>query len=69
MTEQLTHWTETFSGWISFPLIFMLLGAGIFVTVSLRWIQFRKLKHSFDVVSGKYDDPDDEGDVTHFQAL
>lgn len=69
MTEQLTHWTKTLSGWISFPLIFILLGTGIFVTFSLRWIQFRKLKHSFDVVSGKYDDPDDEGDVTHFQAL
>lgn len=67
--ELLNQWTETLSGWISLPLIFILLGSGLFVTFSLRWVQLRKLKHSFDVVGGKYDNPDDEGDVTHFQAL
>ena len=67
--ELLTHWTEIFSGWIAIPLIVILLGSGIFVTFRLRWIQLRKLGHSFDVISGKYDDPDDEGDVSHFQAL
>ena len=67
--QVLTDWTITFSGWISVPLIFILLGAGLFVSVRLRWIQLRKLGHSFDVVGGKYDNPDDEGDVTHFQAL
>ncbi len=65
----LTQWTAAFSGWISIPLIVILLGTGIYVTVRLRWIQLRKLKHSFAVVGGKYDNPDDEGDVTHFQAL
>lgn len=69
LVDQLTQITETFSGWISFPLIFILLGTGFFVSFSLRWIQLRKLKHSFQVIGGKYDNPDDEGDVTHFQAL
>ena len=67
--ETLKNVTETFGGWVAFPLIFILLGTGIFVTFSLGWIQLRKLKHSFDVVSGRYDNPEDEGDVTHFQAL
>ncbi len=61
--------TATFSGWISIPLIFILLGTGLFVSIKLRWIQLFRLKHSFQVVGGKYDNPDDEGDVTHFQAL
>ena len=65
----LTQWTATFSGWISIPLIVILLGTGVYVTVRLRGIQLRKLRHSFEVVGGKYDNPDDEGDVTHFQAL
>ncbi|MCH8011518.1 MAG: sodium:alanine symporter family protein [Candidatus Marinimicrobia bacterium] len=69
LADQLTQITETISGWISFPLIFILLGTGFFVSFSLRWIQLRKLKHSFQVIGGKYDNPDDEGDVTHFQAL
>ena len=67
--EFLNQWTATLSGWISLPLIFILLGSGMFITFSLRWIQIRQLKHSFDVVGGKYDNPTDEGDVTHFQAL
>ncbi|MFQ6675906.1 MAG: alanine/glycine:cation symporter family protein [Fidelibacterota bacterium] len=69
LTQILTRWTETFSGWISIPLIIILLGSGVFVSIRLRWIQLRKLGHSFDVVGGKYDNPEDEGDVTHFQAL
>lgn len=67
--QRLTGWTETFSGWVSMPLLIILLGTGIFVSFRLRWIQVRKLRHSFDVVGGKYDNPEDEGDVTHFQAL
>ena len=51
------------------PLVFILLGTGLFISFRLRWIQLVRLKHSFQVVGGKYDNPDDEGDVTHFQAL
>ncbi|HBN45444.1 MAG TPA: sodium:alanine symporter family protein [Candidatus Marinimicrobia bacterium] len=68
-TSTLEHFTEVFSGWISMPLTIILIGTGLFVTVALGFIQLRRLKHSFEVVSGKYDNPDDEGDVTHFQAL
>ena len=60
----LTGWTATFSDWISIPLIIILLGTGAYVTIRLRGIQVRKLSHSFAVVGGN-----DEGDVTHFQAL
>ena len=65
----LTGWTEAFSGWISLPLTIILVSTGVFVTLSLGFIQLRRLKHSFEVVSGKFDNPEDEGDVTHFQAL
>ncbi|MBD73589.1 MAG: sodium:alanine symporter family protein, partial [Candidatus Marinimicrobia bacterium] len=65
----LEHFTEVFSGWISMPLTIILIGTGLFVTLALGFIQIRRFKHSFEVVSGKYDNPDDEGDVTHFQAL
>jgi len=68
-TSTLEHFTEVFSGWISMPLTIILIGTGLFVTVALGFIQLRRLKHSFEVVSGKYDNPEDEGDVTHFQAL
>jgi len=69
LTTTLENWTEIFSGWISLPLTFILIGTGLFVTIALGFIQIKRLNHSFAVVSGKYDNPDDEGDVTHFQAL
>jgi len=50
-------------------VVILLLGAGIFFTIRLGLIQVRALAHGFAVVSGRYSDPEDEGDVSHFQAL
>ena len=53
---------------ISFMII-LLLGIGMYLTLRLSFVQITRLKHGVAVATGKYDDPDDEGDVTHFQAL
>ena len=50
-------------------LVIGLVGTGIFLTFRLKFIQFRRLGHGFAVASGKYDDPNEPGDVSHFQAL
>ncbi len=50
-------------------LAIVLLGAGVFVTVRLVVIQVRGFKHAVDITRGVYDDPEDEGDLSHFQAL
>ena len=50
-------------------LIVMLLGTGLFLTFRLGFIQFRRLGHGIRVTMGHYDDPNDPGDVSHFQAL
>ncbi|MDX1429635.1 MAG: sodium:alanine symporter family protein, partial [Rhodothermales bacterium] len=50
-------------------VVIALLGTGIFLTFRLGFIQVRRLGHGFGVTSGKYDDPDEPGDVSHFQAL
>jgi len=50
-------------------LVIALLGTGIFLTLRLGFIQIRRLGHGFAVTSGRYDDPDEPGDVAHFQAL
>ena len=49
--------------------VIALLGAGVFLTFKLRFVQLRRLGHGFGVTSGKYDDPREPGDVSHFQAL
>jgi len=49
--------------------VIALLGTGVFLTLRLRFIQVRHLGHGFAVTSGRYDDPAEPGDVSHFQAL
>ena len=52
------------------PLVVIaLLGTGLFMTLRLGFIQVRRLGHGFAVTTGKYDDPNEPGDVSHFQAL
>ncbi len=51
------------------PLIIFLLFVGVFLTVRYRFLQVRKFRHAIDLISGKYDDPREEGEITHFQAL
>jgi len=46
-----------------------LLGTGIFLTLRLAFVQLRHFGHGVAVTTGKYDDPDEPGDVSHFQAL
>ncbi len=55
---------------ITFPLVVVWLIAGaLFFTVYMKFINFRGFKQSIRIVSGKYDNPEDPGEVTHFQAL
>lgn len=53
---------------IPFVLIWLIVGA-IFFTIYMKFINVRGFKHALDVVRGKYDDPNDKGEVSHFQAL
>jgi len=52
------------------PIIVLWLIAGaIFFTLKMRFVNFRCFKLAIDLVRGKYDKPEDKGEVTHFQAL
>lgn len=53
----------------TYLLMILLVPVGILFTVMLRGIQITRLPHAVSIVRGKYDNPDDEGDVNHFQAL
>ena len=53
---------------IPFIVVWLIFGAITF-TIILRFINFRGFKHSIQLIQGKYDDPNDPGEVSHFQAL
>ena len=50
-------------------VVLLLIGVGGFLTLRLGFIQLRHFGHGVAVATGRYDDPEDPGDVSHFQAL
>jgi AGCS family alanine or glycine:cation symporter len=53
---------------VPFVLIWLVVGA-IFFTLRFKFVNIRKFRLAIDVVRGKYDDPNEPGEVSHFQAL
>ncbi len=53
---------------IPFIVVWLVFGA-LFFTIKMRFINFRGMAHAFHLVRGKYDDPANKGEVSHFQAL
>ncbi len=51
------------------PLIVLLVGTGLYLTLLLRGLQFRQLKHSLWLALVKRREEGAEGDISHFQAL
>ena len=52
------------------PLVVLWLVAGaVFFTFYMRFINIRGFKHAIELVRGDYANPDDKGEVSHFQAL
>lgn len=51
------------------PLLILLLGGGLFFALYSRFTPYRHFAHALAIVRGKHDDPDDEGELTHAQAL
>ena len=53
-----------------FPLIVLTLLAGSLVfTLYFNFINIRGFKHAIEIIKGKYDNPNDIGQISHFQAL
>ncbi len=53
---------------IPFVVVWLIIGAIIF-TIKMKFINIRGFKHAIELIKGKYDNPNDKGEVTHFQAL
>lgn len=51
------------------PLLILLTGGGLYLMIISKFLPFRYLGHSIQVLRGKYDDPNDPGEISHFKAL
>ena len=55
--------------WGNFVVANLVIGGGVFFLIYSRLTPFRYFKHAFEILLGKHDDPDDVGQISHFQAL
>ncbi|GAA3652378.1 alanine/glycine:cation symporter family protein [Flavivirga jejuensis] len=51
------------------PLVILLIGGGLYLLILSKFLPFRYLGHAIQVLRGKYDDPNDPGQISHFKAL
>jgi AGCS family alanine or glycine:cation symporter len=51
------------------PLLVLLIGGGLYLLIISRFLPFRFFGHAIKVLRGKYDDPNDPGEISHFKAL
>lgn len=50
-------------------LVLLLIGGGLYFLVRSGFIPYRYFFHAIAVLRGKYDNPDDPGQINHFEAL
>jgi len=51
------------------PLMVLLVGTGLYLTLRLCFVQLRGFAHGVNVIRGKYDKISDPGEISHFAAL
>ena len=52
-----------------YPVVYLCIFCGVLFTIYLGFVQFRGFKHAIELIRGKYDNPNEPGLITHFQAL
>ncbi|MEM7373997.1 MAG: alanine/glycine:cation symporter family protein [Bacteroidota bacterium] len=68
--ESINQALVAFGNWAWGPhLLFLLVGGGVFFLIYSRLLPFRYFAHAIAILRGKYDHPDDPGDIDHYQAL
>ncbi|MBQ4820665.1 alanine/glycine:cation symporter family protein [Aquimarina sp. MMG016] len=70
MFKTLEGLVADFSKWVwDWPLLVLLIGGGLFFLIYSRFTPFLYFRHAIDILRGKYDDENDPGQLSHFQAL
>ncbi|MFU8842716.1 MAG: alanine/glycine:cation symporter family protein [Bacteroidales bacterium] len=68
--ERIDMYIQWYNNYIGgFAVLLLLIPTGLYFIFKLRFLNVTQLRHSIRIVSGKYDDKSDKGDVSHFKAL
>ncbi|MEQ3665568.1 MULTISPECIES: alanine/glycine:cation symporter family protein [unclassified Olleya] len=70
MYDKINDFIADFASFVwGLPLLILLIGGGLYLLILSKFLPFRYLGHAIQILRGKYDNQDDEGEITHFQAL
>lgn len=59
-----------YANWIwGLPLLILLMGGGIFFVFYSRFTPYRYFFHAINILRGKFDEPGEEGEISHYEAL
>jgi AGCS family alanine or glycine:cation symporter len=68
--EVITQWLQALASFLwGLPLIFLLVGGGLYFAIISRFQPYRYFGHAIAILAGRYDKKDDPGDLSHLQAL
>lgn len=68
--EKINYWVSEAASFVwGLPLLILLIGGGLYLLIYSRFLPFAYFAHAINVLRGKYDNPNDPGEISHFQAL
>lgn len=67
--DSVIFYSVPFAGYDVKLILLWLMGAAVFFTLYLGFVNIRYFKHGVDLLRGKYDKPSDKGEINRFQVL
>lgn len=70
MKDTVLLWLDSIYSWVwGAPLLILLIGIGLYLTIALRGLQFRYLGYALKLVVSAEKAKEGRGDISHFQSL
>jgi len=66
---ELNNTLATAAGYLWWPVLFLIMGGGLYFLIYSGFLQYRYFFHAINVLRGKYDDPNAPGQITAYKAL
>lgn len=67
--QQINDFLSALIPYAEWVMLFLVIGGGLFLVLYSKAMPYRYFRHAIGITAGKYDDPNDPGDVSHYQAL
>lgn len=70
LSAVIMHALDNVYTWVwGLPLLILLIGIGLYLTIALKGLQFRYLPYALKIAFGKQNNKESKGDISHFESL